>query len=367
MIGGLASRRRLFQGAWAGLTAGAFGLPGSAIDDSAASRKLIRNAKVVLRTSCRARKGETVLLLADEVLLPFAPAIAQGALELGLIPTIMDIRHYLASEPYRDGYVIESVRAAMNASDIVLENLADTWVPNRPSYGRLSGDPRMQDAALSGERRWMILQCGGLDRWDVTDEEIEVIQKRTRWLHALLKSARAGRVTSSRGTDLTFDLGGQANLFPILGIVPFYGEVAVTPAMKGTSGILAIDGPTQNDVRTVHELDRSPLRITVKNGRAVDMSGDQVQLGRLRKFVVSGDPPADAIDEVGIVTTHLKENNLYYWSDGTHRCDSVHVALGNNVRSDVVVHGKAHMDGEVSKPTITVDGRLIVKDGVFLD
>jgi hypothetical protein len=140
-------------------------LPGSRIPKKI-SKKLIRNAKTVLEASCRAKRGETLLLLADRVLLPLAPAIAQAALELGLIPAIMDIRHYLASKPYGNGYVLESVKAAMDASDVVIENLADTWVPNRPSYGRLSGDPDMQDKALTGERRWMILQCRGLDEWD---------------------------------------------------------------------------------------------------------------------------------------------------------------------------------------------------------
>ncbi len=321
----------------------------------------------MLCASCRAKKGETLLLLGDDVLLPWTPALAQAALELGLIPTILDIRHYLASEPYKSGYVMKSVVAAMKASDIVIQNLVDTWVPNRPSYGRLSGEAHMQDEALSGERRWMILQCGGLDQWDVKDEEIALIQKRTRWLHALLKNARMGRVTSPRGTDLEFDLGEGAGLFPILGIVPFYGEVAVTPAMKRTSGVLVIDGPTQNDVRTARELDREPLRITVEAGRAVEMKGEAVQLARLKRFVASGDPPADAIDEVGIVTTHLKENNQFYWSDGTHGYNCAHVALGNNVRRDVLVHGKAHMDGEVCKPTIAIDGRVVIRDGVFQD
>ena len=90
-------------------------------------------------------------------------------------------------------------------------------------------------------------------------------------------------------------------------------------------------------------------------------------LERLRAFIASGEPPADAIDEVGIVTTTLGENHRYYWSDGTHLHDRVHIALGNNVRRDVLVHGPKHMDGEVDKPTIRIDGRLIVRDGIWID
>jgi len=344
-----------------------FALAGSLGSPALASPNLIRNARTVLTASCDARPGETLLLLADSVLLPYAPGIAQAGLELGLVPSVLDIRHYLASEPYRRGYVLKSVLAAMKASDIVIENLADTWVPNRPSYGRLSGDPRAEDQALSGDRRWMILQCGGFDQWEVAAAEIAIIRKRTRWLLDLLKRSKSGRVTSVLGTDLVFDLTGDTGLVPVLGIIPFYGEVAVTPAMSGTSGVFVIDGPTQREVRPASETDRDPLRITVRAGRAVDIAGDPVQVGRLKQLIASGNPPGNAVDEVGIVTTHLKENNRYYWSDGTHGYDRVHIALGNNVPREAVVHGKVHMDGEVSKPTISIDGLVIVKDGVFQD
>ncbi|MFC1558721.1 hypothetical protein ACFL40_05140 [candidate division KSB1 bacterium] len=330
--------------------------------------KLLRNAKIVLEASCRARQGETLLIIADDKILSIAPALGLAALELGLIPAVMDIRHYLSSEPYKNGYVLESLKEAMHSSDIVIENLADTWVPNRPSYGRLSGDPDMQDKALSGERRWMILQHKGLADWDVSAEDISVVPKRTKWLLNFLKNAEKGHITSAAGTDFTFGLGkGKAFLVPVLGIIPFYGEVAVMPVMSSTSGIFVIDGPTQLDVRPSSELEHEPLKVTVEKGRAVDVSGGKVQLKRMKDYIASGNPPADAIDEVGILTTTLTENDKYYWSDGTHQHDHVHIALGNNVRRDVVVHGPKHMDGEVCKPTISIDGLVIMKNGIFQD
>lgn len=213
----------------------------------------------------------------------------------------------------------------------------------------------------------MILQCGGLDEWDVAPAEIERIRRRTKWLSAFLQGARSGRIVAPAGTDLRFGLGSEAARSEILGIVPFYGEVAVVPALSGTSGVLVIDRCTQEDVRPASEIDREPLRITVEAGRAADMKGDAEQLGRLRRLIARGKPPANAIDEVGILTTHLPENNRYYWSDGTHRYDCVHVALGNNVLRGAAVHGAVHMDGEVSSPTISIDGVTVVRDGVFQD
>ncbi len=334
---------------------------------TAPSKKLVRNARTVLEASCRARPGETLLLLADDVLLPYAPPISEAALDLGLIPTTIDIRHYVASPAYADGYVLDSVGAAMDASDIVIQNLADTWVPNRPGYDRLYGHSDAHDQALSGERRWLILQCSGLEEWDVDAREIAAIRNRTLWLLDLLSRSESGHITSRGGTDFTFGLTEAAGRVPVLGIIPFYGEVAVMPVMEATSGVFVVDGPTQRDVRPADELDREPLCITVEAGRVVDATGCPVQLERLRAFIASGEPPADAIDEVGIVTTTLGENHRYYWSDGTHRHDRVHIALGNNVRRDVLVHGPKHMDGEVDKPTIRIDGRLIVRDGIWID
>jgi len=330
------------------------------------SPRLLRNAGTVLETSCRAAPGETLLLLADEILLPYAPALAAAALDLGLIPTTLDIRHYVASEQYADGYVLESVKQAIEASDIVLQNLADTWIPNRPGYGRLCGEPDLHDLALTAERRWMILQCRGLEEWEVDPVEIAAIRKRTLSLLELLKNARQGRITSSAGTDLTFSLGKGASAVPILGIIPFYGEVAVTPALENTSGLLVVDGPTQCGIRPDAELNREPLRIAVERGKMVDASGDPTHLDRLRAFVASGAPPADAIDEVGILTTTLVENDRYYWSDGTHHHDRIHVALGNNTRRDAVVHGPQHADTEIDRPTVSIDGRVIIENGTWI-
>jgi len=98
-----------------------------------------------------------------------------------------------------------------------------------------------------------------------------------------------------------------------------------------------------------------------------DYEGDPEQVQRLKEFIASGDPPAEFIDEVGIVTTQIVANDEYYWSDGTHHHDCVHIALGNNARRDTMVHGPRHMDGDVQRPTIHADDLMIVENGVFLD
>ena len=329
-----------------------------------AGSALLRNARIVLQASCRAQPGESLVILMDEALRPCAPALAEAAVALGLLPAVIDITHFTGSPAYRQGRLLEPLRAAIRAADIVIANTRDVHDALRADYGRLLGEPDAHDLSLSAERRWVYLQPGGMASWDVEPEEVARLRERTLRLLDLLRRARAGRITSALGTDFTFSLAPPMAANPILGIVPFYAEVAVVPSLPGTGGVLIVDGPSQLDVRPAAETGRIPLRIEVRAGRMIAADGDPEQLQRLQRFVASGDPPADAVDEVGILTTHFVENDLYYWSDGTHHHDRVHVALGNNVRRDVVVHGPRHMDLEIGKPTIAIDGLTIVRDGL---
>lgn len=329
--------------------------------------RLLENARMVLEVSCRAQPGETLLVVADHVLRPLAPALAAAAVDLGLVPAIIDVTHFIGSPAYRAGRVYEPLRAAMEAADIVIGNTLDVHDGTRADFSRLLGDPDVHDRCLTAERRWLYLQCNGMADWRVDPTPVANIRRRTLWLLDRLRHARQGRITSVLGTDFSFELGPSATATPILGIVPFYGEVAIVPSLAGTAGMLVIDGPSQLDVRPASETGREPLRIQIDRGRFVSAGGDPEQLTRLRRFMASGDPPADAIDEIGILTTALQENDIYYWSDGTHHHDRVHVALGNNIRRDQVVHGPRHMDLEISQPTISIDGLEIVRDGVFVD
>jgi leucyl aminopeptidase (aminopeptidase T) len=326
--------------------------------------RLLKNARIVVEISCRVKANESVLIL-TKLREPegrrwhYSRALGSAAAELGAMPVVMDLAHYTLTQSYRDGRILKPLKAAIESADVVIaDNL---------NYADILGDPDMHDLSLTAEQRRVYLQNNGMEEWEITPEEVAAIRKRTMWLLALLDSSEKVHVSSPAGTDFSFGLGQGANWLPILGIVPLYGEVAVIPQQKSGSGVFVVDGPTQMDVRTKDELDREPLRITIDAGRVKDISGDPVQTQRLKEFISSGDPPAETIDEVGIITTSIKANDKYWWRDGTHHHDTVHIALGNNQRRDTLVHGPRHMDGEVCRPTISVDGMVIVRDGVFLD
>jgi aminopeptidase len=340
--------------------------------------QLIKNAKTILEISCLGKPGESVLILTDRdpVRMLCSRALEVAALDLGLVPVIMDVTAYgeLGIEKARrdplvgvmTSIVVEPVIKAVESADIVIRSMGMGLY-----YTTILGDPNADDIFISGKDRRMQLQTLDMDKWNISTEEVAIIRRRTMWLSDKLHSVKKVRVTSAAGTDFSVGLGKGATWYPVLGIIPLYGEVAIIPQLgPDTEGILVVDGSTQRGVRPPAETDRPPLRIVAKNGHVQDISGDPEQVARLKKLITNSNSSEVTIDELGIVTTSIKDNDAF-WLDrykcGTHKHNSIHIAPGNNVKRGEVVHGILHMDCDVLRPTVYLDDLVIMRDGLFID
>ncbi len=225
------------------------------------------------------------------------------------------------------------------------------------------GIPGINDSFLTGRQRRMLLMPG-MESWEMTTEAVAGIRIRTEWLDARLRRTGCVRVTSPAGTDFSFALGAKSKWVPILGIVPLFGEIAITPQLGTENGVFVVDGPTASAVRPPAELDRMPLEIVVENGAIKEKRGDPEQLARLERTIANARPPVAVVDEVGLVTTPIAANDAC-WHDGTHQHDTVHIALGNNLDRDNMVHGSFHVDCEIKQPAVYLDGQLIMEQGAY--
>ena len=338
-------------------------------------KKLDYNAQIIIQTACHVKPGETLLIITEEKnkppynepLAPIVDALTHACCNMGAHPVIMDIGDFVHSPAFDQGVVLKPVAAAMQAADVVL-NAVD-YVHYSRLLGESSNDAGawQSDKYIQGEQRFYALQSSQIDKWNITHEKIAAIGLRTDWLLNLVRNAKTLHISSPAGTDFTVGYEHDFMAAPFRTLVPNFGEVATIPRAGSEQGRLVVDGPTQKNVRPANECDRQPLIINVKDGHVIDYSGDDQQVARLKSFIEDATPHAINIDEVGLLTTQVKENDLYWWEDGTHHTDRVHVALGNNDDRMNRVHGIAHMDCEVIKPTITIDGLVVVKDGTFID
>ena len=336
------------------------------------ANRLNTNARITVEVACGVKPDDAVLIISEarskapyhDDLLPIVTALADACIDLGAHPAILDIGRFVHSPAFEAGTPLKPLIAAIQAADVCI-NAVDYVNFERLLRDRADA-PLVVDGYITATQRYFALQSHKMDQWNITAEQVAMINRRTDWLMERLPRSRTLHISSPAGTDFRVGLAGATpNPFRVL--VPLYGEVALVPEFGTETGTLIVDGPSQCGVRPKTELDRPPLRVDVADGRVTGWEGDDEQVRRLEAFVEGASPRADHVDEVGILTTQIKANDDCWWESGTHHSDRIHVALGNNDARDGRVHGYAHMDLEIVRPTLSLDDTVVIREGVFVD
>lgn len=338
-------------------------------------QRAMRNAEFLLFKLAGAKEGDNVVIIADGSSFENARLLAACAKKNGLFPFIADVDSFAENE-YRDIRVMEPLRQAILHSDITFMATPQ----NRTSFRRYLGSRKEADATLLGHSKRYTVELGGLTEWELNEEEVFLNRDRAQALFNWLKSADAVRVTTEKGTDLTVKVGSAPDgMYPVLGILPFYSEVAVVPSMGSVNGVVVADGATERayghagfpirpNIPGHRELYREPMRMVYKDSMLVEFTGDPEQVERLTRLMAEVDPKPDLCDELGIVTTTSQENDTYGWGvDGSHQTHCVHVAIGNNHERGTIIHSSEHIDFDIYNPTVAVDGQVIYQDGKYND
>lgn len=191
------------------------------------------------------------------------------------------------------------------------------------------------------------------------------INRLSSLLADILTKGKNVTITAPGGTDITMFLGNRigdadGGIFTQpgdFGNLPA-GEASIGPIEETTQGILVIDGALAEI-----ELDQ-PVNVKIKNGLAVDFRGGQAAdtFQRLADKVGKG---GRAVAELGVGT-----NNLARLSSNVLEAEkvygTVHIALGNNTSYGGKINVPFHTDGVIKSPTLTIDGRVIVRDNKVL-
>ncbi|MBR6791390.1 MAG: hypothetical protein IKM31_11060 [Oscillospiraceae bacterium] len=343
---------------------------------SADNKRIFENARFVLEDIAEMKAGDTVLVIADRECYTNARALCDTAKALGAKVMIIDIDMYGGEERYMKLPVMEPLRQAILHADIVF--MATDQM--RTDFGMFLGNSDECDSALLGHSRRFTFESGGMDRWELNKEEVLKNRSRTLKLYEWLKTAKQIRITSARGTDLTCDLAKSVDaMYPVMAIIPFYAEVAVIPSLETVNGVVVADGasefaygqrgfPIRPAFRGHQELWMEPMKLEFRDSYLVNYTGDPVQVARLKKLMEDVSPAPDLCDEIGLVTTTSIENDMYGWLvDGSHQTRCVHVAIGNNRRRGEIIHSEEHVDFDIHRPTVYVDGEMIFDGENFLD
>lgn len=338
--------------------------------------QMFEDARFILDELCFVREGESLVWIADESSYANARVFCDIAREMGANSIIIDLDMFHDERGFMAVPRMEPLRQAIMHADaaFLLVNQKQT------NFGRILGNRDETDKSLLKNSRRYTLEANGMERWQLNREQVLRDRERTEKLYHKLLEADEIRITSARGTDLTCKVGAAPDgMYPVMGIIPFYGEVAIVPAAGTVNGVFVADGasefayhhrgyPIRPNFPGHQEIWRDPIRLTFEGSTLVRYEGDKVQTDRLDKLMQDVDPRPDLCDEVGLVTCTSIDNNRFGWLvDGTHQTHCVHVALGNNRRRKEIIHSTEHIDFDMHEPTLYVDGRVIYQNGVFDD
>jgi len=301
-----------------------------------------RAVQLILKRCLGHRDGESVLVVTDPPMEPRARDFVQQAQALGIDATLMllPLRRSSGEEPPKA--VAEALKASPIAVLLTSRSLTHT-VARIEACGkhgtRIASMPGADPARLEA----------------LLDIDYDDLRARSEELGVLLDGAGRVRLTSTSGTDISFEIRGRTVYRDIgdltkpgaFGNLPA-GEVCVAPIEGTGEGILCIDGSAAGLGRL-----KDPIIVKFLGGRAVEFSDP-----RLRDLLAAHGPDALQLAEFGI-GTNPRAGIVGNVLEDEKAVGTAHVALGSNHAMGGRINVPVHIDVVLQKARVDIDGRAI--------
>ncbi|MBI3585669.1 MAG: aminopeptidase [Ignavibacteriales bacterium] len=316
------------------------------------SQELYSASQIAVRDCMGVQPGETVLVITDEPLRTIGYALWKAVKDFGNEVMLVEIlpRKTNGEEPPKE------VAELMKMVDVVLcpTSKSLTHTDSR----RAASDKGVRIATLPGVTEEIMIRCMNAD--------YNKIAERTFRLCALLEKTSAIKVKAPRGTDITLPIKGRhahasSGIFREKGQwgnLPT-GEAYLAPLEGESQGIVVVDG-SMASVGMVRE----PIRITVKDGYATDITGG-AEATRLIQLLEPHGKDGRTVAEFGIGTNDKAILTGLILED-EKVMGTIHIAFGDNKSMGGSVRVASHLDGLIKEPTVWFDETMIMKDGKFL-
>jgi leucyl aminopeptidase (aminopeptidase T) len=310
---------------------------------------LEKAARIAVRKCVAVKKGETALIVTDQPLRKIGRLLWEACRQSGAEALFTEIipRKTSGEEPPA------AVALLMKKADAIL-------IPTSKS---LSHTKARRDACKAGARCATLPGITADTMRRTLNADYEKIAKLSIKLAKILTRGSTAKVTNTAGTDLHMSIKGRKG-HPDTGLVHKPGDFSNLPAgeaylapVEGTAqGVIVIDG-------CIGETGvlRKPITMKVQAGYVTSISGG-VQVKILRRAIQGLGKEARNIAELGIGANH-KARVVGSSLEDEKVLGTVHIAMGDNASMGGKISVASHLDAILLKPTLTIDGRLIMKKG----
>ena len=312
---------------------------------------LERAVKAVINDCLGVKQGEEVVVVCNPATEDLAEQLREETQAAGAdgVLAVMDERGGHGVEPP------DTIAAAMLKADVVLAPTVQTL--SHTAARKAATDAGGRAATLPGVTEEMLAR--------VMSADMAELRRRGAAVAEILTAGSQARITSATGSDLTLNIEGR-DAIPdageltqpgAFGNLPC-GEGFVSPHHDSGGGKLVVDG-----VIASIGIPEDPVELTIEDGVLVDATGAMGE--ELMRQLTAAGPDGTRVAELG-VGTNEKAILTGELLEDEKILGTVHVAFGASAGIGGEIQVPVHLDCVAMKPTLTVDGQEVVRDGELL-
>jgi len=250
------------------------------------------------------------------------------------------------------------IQSSLDYVDVVIGMTRKTAAP---SY-----DPEIAKKLREKKIRYMSMVLRTLDNYinGAALADYDEVYNDAKRLSELMKGDKI-KVTTKLGTSIEASVKGSRVIIeagfatkPGESAAFSDGEVSYTPIEGTGNGIAVVDGPIAYIGKP-----SEPLKLTIRDGRVIDVSGGREAEKLLD--MIEKTPNLDNLAEFGIGVNKAARLNGD-WQEEKKAYGNLHIALGDNIYYGGKTKCDIHMDLVIYKPTVEIDGKIIVRDGKLI-
>ncbi|MCK4421193.1 aminopeptidase [candidate division WOR-3 bacterium] len=308
-------------------------------------------ARIAVEKAMGLRSDETIVIICDKKSRKIGYVLYEAAAEIAEEPVLIEIKERSSNgeEPP------ELVSSALLHADVAL--IPTTKSMSHTAARKAACDKGARIATLPGITEDMMERT-----LDVDYKEMEELSKKLAYL---LSEGKMVEIKTEKGTHLKFSIDGRKG-HPDTGICHSSGdfsnlpagEAYIAPVEGSASGRLIIDGSLAG-----YGLLKEPLEVQIEGGLVTHLSGDGAEF--LQDVFNRYGEKARNIAELGIGTNARAIITGNVLEDEKVR-GTIHIAFGDNSTFGGNVSVDSHLDGVLKKPTLILDGQVVMKEGVSL-
>ncbi len=316
------------------------------------NKNLIKASAIALKECMGLQKDETLLIISDEQKKEIGYSLFEVSKKLckEAVYVEMKSRQINGEEPP------EAIAEMMKRFDVVLCPTAKSLTHTNARREAVKLGARV--GTMPGISKQTMIRCLNANYKKIIDLTFKLTE--------ILRNTAEIKVTSKLGTDITMPMKDR-KIIPSTGVLKNpgesgnlpSGEVYLAPWEGQSNGKIVIDGSMAGI-----GLLKSPITIQVVDGYAEKITGKSEAKKLVKMFDKVG-RDSRAVAEFGIGTNY-KAKIIGQILEDEKVFGTIHIAFGNNVSMGGNISVPSHLDGLIKKPTVFLDGVVIMDEGRLL-